>query len=298
QASTGRARGQTWNAKQFNVFKRKGGDQRDFNMQALGFGAKVAGTRTDHLHCDDMQSAITLDQTEKMARIFRQDWLSRPGENAPTTINGTKVGEGDLYEVLEESIGPDILRIIRFPAIITRTNEDGEEVREPLIPRDEANRFGWTLEQLERIREKVGEDAWANNYMQNPRARRNLTFTDELIERCLNPQRSTSHIEVARGQTLYFSLDPAIGSYTAIVAAAVSEEKITVLTARSIHGLMRNEDIMQQVERVVKLYTQAGGYPTELIIEAKNFQAGLSRDERLLEICDRYGMTAREHLTD
>lgn len=55
---------------------------------------------------------------------------------------------------------------------------------------------------------------------------------------------------------------------------------------------------MQQVERIVKRYVSMGGYATELIIEAKNFQAGLARDERLLEICDRFGMSAREHLTD
>ena len=146
-------------------------------MVSLGWRSKIAGTRTDHLHIDDIQSRVSLNLTEQMFEIFRQDWLTRPGENGRTSINGTRVGEGDFYERVMNEIDPDILSVIRFPAIVT--NDEGEP--EPLWPEM------FSMDALDRIRRKVGEEAWSRNYMQQPSSSAEATFDEESIKKCLNP---------------------------------------------------------------------------------------------------------------
>lgn len=305
QFGTGRSTRQPWSIKHFDVYRKAAHDSRDYNVQALGFGAKIRGTRTDQLVADDIQSIKSLNQTEAMLDEFRHDWLSRPGENGRTLILATRVDENDFYERLEEEIGPDILRVIRYPAIVTRTDPDTGKPREqPLIEHTqyensngEIKTLGWTLEGLERIREKVGERGWAASYMMAPQAGTKLTFDEELIEKSYNPLRSVLH-PCSRNAVLYFSVDPAIGSTTAIAACEATPEKLKVLDILGIPGLMRNEDIFEELEKIIAHYHRQGGEPTELVIEAKNFQAGLARDDRLLAICDKYGVEAQEHLTD
>lgn len=305
QYGTGRSTRQSWSVKHFDVYRKSNHDSRDYSMQALGFGAKIRGTRTDQLVGDDLQSMESLRQTEDMLDKFRHDWLSRPGENGRTLILATRVDEGDIYERLEEEIGPDILRVIRYPAIVTRRDpETGEYREQPLIERTEVTTasgerkvIGWTMEGLERLREKTGEKGWAASYMMAPRAGTKLTFDEDLIAKSFNPLRSVQH-NCDPGAVLYFSIDPALGSTTAIAACEATPDKLKVLDMVAIPGLMRNEEIFDELARVVDRYHRQGGEPTELVIEAKNFQAGLARDDRLIELCDKYGLEAHEHLTD
>lgn len=100
QNDSGRRTLQPWGADYFNIFKKAEHDERDYSMVGLGWRSKIAGTRTDHLHVDDIQSRVSLNLSEQMLDVFRQDWLSRPGENGRTTINGTRVGEGDFMNGL------------------------------------------------------------------------------------------------------------------------------------------------------------------------------------------------------
>jgi len=179
---------QPWGADFFNVYRKSDHDERDFSMVALGIGSQVAGTRTDHLHLDDVQSLNNISSAAKDAQKIRQDWFSRPGQRGRTTINGTKVEIGDIYEILEEELSSRVLNIIRLPAIIDRGNGP-----EPLWPYDEKSQTGWTMEMLDRQREIVGEDAWNRNYMQKPVAKGDSTFTEESVGRCLNPLRSMLH---------------------------------------------------------------------------------------------------------
>jgi hypothetical protein len=183
-------------------------------------------------------------------------------------------------------IDPDILRVIRFPAIIT--TEMGEP--EPLWPEM------FTLEKLDRIRRKVGEDAWARNYMQQPTSSTSATFTDASLRKCLNPLRSVNH-HPPENCTIYIGLDPALGSNNCVIAATPHEGKLKVLFVREDVGLTRNEQILGIVEDTVLRCMQNGSTVSDVVIEAMVFQRGLSRDERLIEMTDRYGFRVREHLT-
>ena len=286
QNQSGRKTAQSWGADYFDVFKKQRFDERDYSMVGLGWRSKIAGTRTDHLHIDDIQSRVSLNLTEQMFEVFRQDWLTRPGENGRTTINGTRVGEDDFYQRVMEEIDTDLLQVIKFPAIIT--NKQGEP--EPLWPEM------FTMEKLDRIRRKVGEEAWSRNYMQEPSSSMSATFTDDSIQKCLNPLRSVNH-EPPKDCSIYIGLDPALGSNNCVVAATPHEGKLKILFVREDTGLTRNEQILGVVEDAVLQCMRNGASVSDVVIEAMVFQKGLSRDERLIEMTNRYGFRVREHLT-
>ncbi len=286
QNQSGRKTAQMWGADYFDVFKKQRHDERDYSMVALGWRSKIAGTRTDHLHVDDIQSRVSLNLTEQMFEVFRQDWLTRPGENGRTSINGTRVGEDDFYERVMNEIDEDILTVIKFPAIVT--NDEGEP--EPLWPEM------FSMEKLDRIRRKVGEEAWSRNYMQEPTSSLSATFTDDAIKKCLNPLRSVLH-DPPKECSVYIGLDPALGSNNCVVAATPHEGKLKILFVREDIGLTRNEQILQVVEDAILRCMKNGSTVSDVVIEAMVFQKGLSRDERLIEMTDKYGFRVREHLT-
>lgn len=297
QNMDGNASRQTWAQDYFNVYKRRAFDERDYNMVGIGFGSNIAGSRTDHLHCDDLQSMKTLAQTERMVETFRQDWLSRPGETGITTINGTRVGDGDIYEKLEDEYADeDFFHIVRLPAIV-KDHVTGEE--KPLWPHNPDSphkQKGYTMEMLDRLRRKVGEDAWSRNYMQKPRASGLGTFTVDILDRCLNPERGIDDPLPDNGP-IYIGLDPALGGINCLTAWQVTSKKLYLVAVQEDRGFGRNEQIMEALETMVLRMKGLGGNVTDVVIETMNFQRGLARDERLQEMANRYGFATREHLT-
>jgi hypothetical protein len=279
-----RGKRQPWQEGYFDVW-RKESDERDYSMVALGFGSQIIGSRSDHLHCDDLQSLKTLGQTDKNLDKWRQDWLTRPGESGITTVMGNRVDEGDIYEGMMEELDDDLLQVIKFPAIMPNG--------EPLWPER------WTLEKLDRMRRKVTDPVWERNWMQRPRPKGQRTFTEEVVGACkmsmvpLEPQRGYE------GRVCYIGLDPGLyPGTTSLCAIAIRPlGGFDVVATRRFDGLTTNEQIMGATKALVEDMQYRGMHVTDLIIEAKNFQAGLARDERLLLMRDAYGLTISEHQT-
>lgn len=296
QKGDGRASRQTWTADFFNVAKRRHSDERDYSMVGIGFGANIAGTRTDHLHGDDLQSLRSLAHTDKMLATYRQDWLSRPGETGFSTINGTRVGDGDIYEALMEAYdGEELFTVIKLPAIVT---DPMTKEQRPLWDYDPSTKTGFSMKMLERIRTKVGDDAWSRNYMQQPRARSLGTFNEPIIDRCANPRRRFGEKPPFEQAPIYIGLDPALGSYNCLMGVQATPTKLHILDIVEDTGFTRNEQIMARLEALVVKYQGMGAQVSDVVIESKNFQLGLARDERLREMSEKYGFALREHLTN
>jgi hypothetical protein len=287
---------QTWSAGAFDVWKKRQTDERDYSVMAIGRGASIVSTRTDHLHIDDIQSTKTIDQTNDIETWLRQDALSRPGENGITTIVGTRVGPHDIYRQIlndTELLDSGILKVLKFPAI-RKDEMTGKES------------FLWPERYSERsygrMKIKAGADAWARNYMQedgDERTERN--FTTKRLDEAKAPLISMQH-DVPKGSSILMSLDPALGGWNSVMACeATATGKLVVRRIREITGLVANEQIMDEVLSVIKSLLPGGDRNhcdiVDLIIEAMNFQKGLANDERLLELCDTYGIEASSHLT-
>ncbi len=281
---------QPWGATHFNVFKKSAHDERDYSLMALGFGSSIVSTRTDHLHIDDIQSTKTLGQTDKIETWFRQDALSRPGEHGITTIAGTRVGDDDFYERISDD--PDlegILKVMRFKAIMTDASTGEQKALWP---------ERYSLDQLDRQRRKVGQDAWDRNYMQAPGASNtSRTFSEQAIEASLDPNRSLKH-PVTSGHFVYIGLDPALGGNNVIIACEVTPEgQLVVRRIREDIGFQQNEQIMAALGETVEWCNMTGGRVSDVVIESMVFQRGLARDERLQQLAGFHGFACREHLT-
>ena len=298
---------QPWTDTKFRIYAARETDERNYSMEAVGVGGSIVSARCDQLHVDDPQSTKTLMQTEKQSIWLRQDALSRPAESGITTICGTRVGDDDVFERLldDEGLG-DILKVIRFPAIIT-DNETGEQ--KPLWEKDPDHPAGpgHTLTSLDRMRRKAGEDVWDRNWMQNPGLSRKGkgTFTKVAVEPCQDPNRSLEHHVGDEGERdgaiVWIGLDPALGSKNCIIACEVlPDEKIgSKLIVRKIRediGFERNEQIMEALESTVR-WCNLTGNVTDVVIEDKNFQLGLKNDERMEDMSRRHGFQMRGHTT-
>lgn len=289
QTGEGHRPAQPWGADYWSVYKKSSFDERDYSMNCLGVGSSIVSARTDHLHLDDVQSTKTLDRTGKIMSWFRQDALSRPGETGITTICGTRVGEEDFYGALMDEADFDgILKVIRYPAIITDPDSGAQT---PLW----GERY--TMENMDRMRRKAGEIAWERNYMQNPRLpEKDRTFSNADVEPCLDSSISMRH-RPTRDSVGYISIDPALGGRNCIMAIEVTPNgQLIVRAIRERTNLRSNEQIMSELRTVLEMVGPEM-HVTDVVIEAMNFQRGLSRDERLEEMRRRYGFSVREHLT-
>jgi hypothetical protein len=271
---------QAWGSNFFKVFLAQGGDERDFSMTALGITADVVGSRMDLLVLDDVQSIRTLDQTDKIVSMIRQDWLSRPGSKGRTVIIGTRVGEKDVYsELIEAEI---IDKLILFPAHDT----DGKW----LWPER------YSPEEYERMKRNVGTSGWERNYMQRASVPGERTFTQDMIEKCSNHLRLLSHDPPTDATGVCIGLDPGFG-INVTLAAAATPHSLIILGGREDRGLTSNQQIFGVVEQVASDHTNRDCPWLHLIMEDKAFQRGLFGDEGLMRMRDRYGFTVGGHQT-
>lgn len=273
---------QPWNQDYFDVWRRMGSDERDYNMVALGFGSAVAGTRCDLLVLDDVQSLKSLNLTEKIVDEFRQDWLSRPGSKGRTVIIGTRVGEGDFYEkVLEAGL---VTHLVKYPAV------------------DVLGRFLWpenyTPEEYAGMQHRAGPSAWARNYQQQPTAAGDRTFTEQMLREAGDPMLRVS---VAPGhltglRTCIVGHDPGFGT-NAVVVAGVTPEKMVVLDWRVDKGLTTTAAMAQVIDETMAHWSRQGVRPAHLVIEDKYVGQGLFEDEAFLSLGRRYGCSISGHKT-
>lgn len=284
---------QPWNNEAFSVFRNRQSDEREPNMLALGTSASILSVRTNHLHLDDIQSTKTLNQTASKMEWFRQDALTRPGETGKTTINGSRVGDEDVYaELLDDTELAPMLHVIKFQAMTFNLVTNEWDALWPEM---------YDMRKLMRMKAKVGQKAWDRNYMHAPGASdTNRTFSEDGIAKSMNETRRLNDprtMPTTGMSTLYMTLDPALGDgWNCIQGWAVTNDKMRLVYMDDRQGLERNEDIIQRLRAACNVLDPFFNI-SDLIIESMNFQRGLARDERLKELRAEFGFTMREHLT-
>lgn len=284
---------QPWNDTYFNVRLKKTGDERDYNMFAIGVDSSTVSIRTDQLHIDDPQSQKTIHRTPKLLNWFRSDGLTRPGEHGRTSIAMTRAGEDDFASALEDDEElADMLTVVKFRAIVKNplTGED-----EPLWP------ARYSLDSLDRIRRKIKDDAFERNYMMTSGVQRNkFGFSDEGRLRALDESRRLGQLDGwgDRRPPLVLSLDPGLApGLCCLQGWALTAEAMHLVDEDERADFVRNEEIIDMIDRVcAKL--ERGYRVAHLVVEAANFQRGLARDERLQALKRRYGFTMAEHQTN
>ena len=272
---------QPWGSDYWSVFKKGDTDERDYSFVALGMNSDIIGTRTDLLIADDPQSRKTLNLTENLVDRFRQDWLSRPGSKGRTIIVGSRVGMGDFYEAILDAGIVD--HVVSYPVINTR----GEWLWPERYSPDE----------YARMRRNVGEEAWGRNYMMQPTAKGEASFSAELLEGCKDPFRSVNHDrEQTWPKNVIIGWDPGYGT-NVVHSSAVDKNRFWPLRSTAHHGLSSPDQLFAVLEQEVIWVTAQGYVVTEVVVEDKAFQHGLLADERMEELTTRYGFRVSGHQT-
>ena len=189
-------------------------------------------------------------------------------------VHNTRVGIGDFYERLLEEDLPHT--VIKFPAV-----DSGGKALCPQL---------WNEEQLVEKRRQVGEEVWWTAYMQSPQINQLSTFTEEMIQLCLDHDRSIGRLADASLNAI--SLDPALGGGNALTAWTYKIDKMILLDCEKVFNLARTEDILGRVADFAIRYQ-----PRKLIVEKDAFQKGLAADERLRDLGKQYGFEIVPHVT-
>lgn len=291
QSGTGN---QPWSDTRFRVHHAKSADQRDYSMAALGRRTrKLLSARSDQVHLDDIQSTETLGQTDKIEERVRQDFFTRAGEHGIITMFGSRVGDDDVYERLDDddNLDSSLMKRIKLRAIITDP-ETGEQ--RPLWPER------YNLEELERMRAKGGDEAFDRNFMMRPGASKTgrTTFSKAIVEPCKDPILSLQHRPTA-GSILYVGLDPSIGGKNCVIACELGVNPSRLIVRRIVErvDLFNNQQIIDNVSDVIDWCERDGAETTDLIIEDKAFQAGLMLDRSLIELRKQKKFLVHGHKT-
>lgn len=263
-----------WNSKYIKVHRASG--RRDYTFQAVSWRSKIYGSRCDKMIFDDVQSDEGLNLTDKMLSRFSKTFFNRPGRNGAIIFIGTRVGVGDVYERLVENIPDRMIRIIQIPALDENGNSYCPEM--------------WPEDALADKRAIVGEDGWLTAYMMQPQKAGAHTFTEELLDRARDKER-TWGFRIATPSLVIAGLDPALGGGNAITVAQTTPHRFDVLAYKVDYGLARNEDIFQAIRHMCRYEF------TELVVERNSQQRGLARDDRLREMARIWGFRIIEHET-
>lgn len=296
----GRGTEHVWAAKKFNTYKKMATDEADYSMAAIGITGSVQGTRSDLMLLDDTQSLANYNQTDAIYETIVQDFLSRPGIFGRTVIVGTRVGEFDVYRKLIENEIVDhlinfpaynVARSPTWPALSVKPDDRKPETQPP-----DGIEWLWPEkfppDRMAALRWRVGEPAWARNYMQHPEAATRMTFPKEVTDQMADPFRSALADPQLVGRDrvpVVLSLDPAIGGGNATLAGAMRPDRLEVLDCRVDFDLTSYSQIFDILDDYAWRFTTPTSRIEEVVIEDKAFQRGLLQDDRLQEMQRRFG---------
>lgn len=297
----GRGTEHVWAAKRFNTYKKMSTDERDYSMAAIGITGSVQGTRSDLMLLDDTQSLANYNQTDAIYETIVQDFLSRPGIFGRTVIVGTRVGEFDVYRKLLENEIVD--HFVNFPAYNVARSPTWQRPDRKPDPNDPAtlppDGIEWLWPEkfspgaMAALRWRVGEQAWARNYMQHPEAASKMTFPEDVTRRMFDTTRGVhappEPLPDGSRVPVVIALDPAIGGGNGLLAGAMRPDRLDVLDCRLDFDLTSYRQIFEVVDDFCWRFTGPTSRVEEVVIEDKAFQKGLLRDDQLIEMQRRFG---------
>jgi len=95
-----------------------------------------------------------------------------------------------------------------------------------------------------------------------------------------------------RGVSVVLGLDPAIGGGNAIIACALTADRLNVLDVQVDYALGSTEAQFEIIRQFATTYR-----PHLLIVEADAQQLSIGADHRLIEMGHTFGFTIRPHIT-
>ena len=283
-----RQQNKPWNATFFTHVQANSGE-RDYSMEVKGAGSSIYGASFDLILCDDIQSAETLTRTDMLMTYFTNTLYSRvmrANTTGKIVIIGTRQGQGDIYEELLKIEGL-VDNLIQIPAL----DDEGHSY----FPKREYEgvELGYSEEQLAKIRSVVGELAWSRQYMQQPISKHGQTFSDRIIEQCLDEMRGIQiGTDEVPGMYRVATLDPALAGHCVFRIGSFDFSDLYLLDGLNFAGYDRYDQIWDQMETFTRKWR-----PQAWVIEQNAIQGGIARSDRVTEMAEKYGFLVLPHQT-
>lgn len=289
--------------------------EKDPNLQALGMGGQVYGSRADYIIIDDAVTLANAHEYEKQIRWIQQEVLTRLGPNGVLLVVGTRVDNQDLYR---EIVDPDRYpsgnspwTVLRMPAVLELADKPEDWVT--LWPKsdqpwpgsdDEPDAEGhyprWSGTYLSKRRGMLDAKTWAMVYQQAD-VSSDAVFPSAMVRACVNGMVKTGllhpghphHPPTGAQLTIIAGLDPAIAGDMGIIVMAVdrNSRKRWVIDAVKVTSPSPAQ-IRDTIYALTDAYTI-----TEWRMEKNSFQGYLTQDEDLRSQLASRGVIIREHYT-
>ena len=262
---------------------------KDPSLEAVGISSRFFGARAGRILLDDVQSAESLDQTDKIMNRISQTLFTRMeiGEGSPLIFVGTPAGLDDVVSRLIEEGRVD--HLIEIPALDENDQSYCPEMytTEQLVGSKYPNEIGGR-------RKKVGESTWWCSYMLDPKQSGAVTFSEEVRDKAKDLGREFEPLVKPKGIEwgLSMSVDPSLANFNAISVCAYTRTLFVPIYCQIDKGLARNEAILEQLGLVARRFQ-----PTDLIVEVTGTQRGIARDERLRILSRDCGFNIVEYET-
>jgi len=263
-----------WAADQIYIAGRSGA-QKEPTVSTYGFGKQIYGRRFDRMIFDDVADLENQNTPESIAKMYKKIWQeysNRVGKTGRLIFVGTRVASGDIYSMLDDVDG---MNVLRFPCILD------EEEQATLWP--EHFPYSAAVAQRNAMSEADFQLVYQNIDMPGHGA----SFTQEALDRSHDTDRFIGQYGPNWG--LVAGLDPAGANeqagYTALVLLAVDLD-----TGRRHLIDLVNVKQMKAPQVIAQVLEWADRYPLrELRVEVNGLQAQLYQYNTELQA----GLTAR-----
>lgn len=281
-------------------------DEKEMSIESKGVGAKIYGTRFEHILFSDPQElslGLLSPATDAVSTTLHQMAGTRVENNGFIVVDTSRLLQEDIADRLIEEEVP-LRKPVQFVALYDHRGEPAyiepqemfyiADEKVHLVPgvEDEVVSYWpqrWPLLKLARKRNLVREEAWNRSYMQKPLDISAQTFSDAVLGKFCD--RAGDPARIPADGYVMLGVDPAFVGWAGFVVVTCDAEKARVLHVERRRNLANIDGIASVVDDLCAQFR-----PQDVILES-DFHAALADDSRIHAVCNRWGAMAVPHQT-
>ncbi len=285
--------GKSWSSGQFTVGTRTVTGIKSPTMVSVGKGGKILSRDCDLIIADDIEDHGTTIQPSAREQT-RQWWTttlsSRKEEHTAVVVIGSRQHPEDLYNFLLEN--PEMTTIVEeaHSTECILPENDVEEHIDCMLWKTKRT-YKWLRSRKTAAETTGGKAIFEMVYLNKAFVDGITMFNSEDIDNCRDINRHIGHIPA--GTHLIAGLDPASTGFQACVLWAADTE-----TGKLYLVDIENEEgggIIQARESIKKWYEKYNC--AHWVIEENGFQKAIRQDEKIKDLCARFGIYTEGHQT-
>jgi len=285
--------GKSWSSGQFTVGTRTVTGIKSPTMVSVGKGGKILSRDCDLIIADDIEDHGTTIQPSAREQT-RQWWTttlsSRKEEHTAVVVIGSRQHPEDLYNFLLEN--PEMTTIVEEAHSAECILPENEiEVHTDCMLWKTKRTYKWLRSRKTAAETTGGKAIFEMVYLNKAFVDGITMFNSEDIDNCRDVNRSIGHIPA--GTHLIAGLDPASTGFQACVLWAANAE-----TGQLYLVDIENEEgggIIQARESIKRWYEKYNC--AHWVIEENGFQKAIRQDEKIKDLCARFGIYTEGHQT-